>query len=109
VEVSDAGVATLARALPGLHEVGLDELPLLTDAALGALAAHCPDLRRVSLARARGVSHRALLQLLQSCPHMHSLNAALATQITALPSSHPDAAWQQLLRIVARRGVHFLR
>ena len=109
VEVSDAGLCALVAARNGLHDIGLDELPLVTDLSVAAMAAHCPELTHLSLARSPAVTFTALLTLMQRCAHMQYLNCALAAHLTAMPATHPDANWQQLLRIVAKRGVQFLR
>jgi hypothetical protein len=111
VELTDVSLAALFSHTPLLTEVGLDELgPALTDAVLDSLASHCPSLTSVSLARAGGgVTHPALLRLLRTCSHIRLLNCSLARHVTALQSNWPDANWQQLLRIVGRRGVQLLR
>jgi len=109
VEMNDAGVMALSSSLPGLYELGLDELPHLSDASILSIAQHCPDLRILSIARATHVTFTSLYTLLRRCTHLGSLNCSLASQLTALQTSHAEPRWQSILRMVARRGVHFLR
>jgi hypothetical protein len=108
VEMSDTVVHDLAVSLPRLRDIGLDEVLSLTNASLDVLASNCPELRRVSL-RQTAMTHPALLHLITACVHLTHLNCALAPHVTALAVTHPDVRWQQLLRIVARRGIVFLR
>jgi hypothetical protein len=95
--------------LPGLYELGLDEVSQLSNEAVLAIAHHCPHLRRLSLARAAHVTYHALRALLESCAELQEVNCALATQITAVSLQHADPLWQDFLQKVARRGVKFLR
>jgi hypothetical protein len=95
--------------LNGLYDLGLDELSQLSNAALLSIAHHCPHLRRLSMSRSPHITYHALHTLVQRCADLVYLNCALATQVTAVSSTHADPIWQDLLQKIARRGVHFLR
>eukprot|EP01032_Pedospumella_encystans_P009069 gene9069-10707_t len=75
---NDSKVAALARALPNLQELYLEDSDKVKSAGVVELALCCKNLRKLELAHTSGVTNESLIALAQNCPHLTFLDCVFA-------------------------------
>ena len=75
---NDSKVAALARALPNLQELYLEDSEKVKSAGVVELARCCKNLRKLELSHTSGVTNESLIALAQNCPHLTYLDCVFA-------------------------------
>ncbi|CAO3601093.1 unnamed protein product [Absidia cylindrospora] len=73
VNFSDDDLLILAKHLPALKELELEQARDITDTGIEHLAHHCPLLEKLTIRHSRHVTDRSILSIANHCSHLSSL------------------------------------